>query len=455
MYSKLYNSATSEKDMLVLKARLKEMIGSHSSSSVQEALKITGEKVKKAASLMKSGKADVTGGFASDAIRNAPDILFVQLAAVFRSWLVHGTVTPSLLACAFLPLLKSALKDPADPNSYRAIAGSSLILKLFDKTVLLIWGHLLSSDSLQFGYKEETSTTQCSWLVMEVVNHFLQSGSNPIITLMDCTKAFDMCRFSTLFGRLLEKNIPPIVIRTLCYVYENQHAWVKWGNARSTQFGMTTGTRQGSVLSPVLFLVYMDPLLQELRKLGVGCHVAGLYMGAIGFCDDLLLVSPTRDAMQLMLDTCERFAVKNNLLFSTHPNPAKSKTKAIFVCGRRKKLIKPVPLTLYGKELPWVTSGTHLGHEIHESGTMDQDTRIKRANFIQESVDIRETFAFANPVEVLRAVKVYASSFYGSMLWDLQGNLAKQVFHAWNTCVKLAWHVPRQTHTYHTLWITF
>ena len=84
----------------------------------------------------------------------------------------------------------------------------------------------------------------------------------------------------------------------LCYVYENQHAWVKWGNARSTQFGMTTGTRQGSILSTVQFLVYMNPLLQELRNLGVGCHVAGLYMGAIGFCDDLLLVSPTRDVMQ-------------------------------------------------------------------------------------------------------------------------------------------------------------
>ena len=79
--------------------------------------KITGEKVKEAAGLMKSGKADVTGGYSSDAILNGPDILFDKLAAVFRSWCVHGNVTPSLLACAFLPLLKSALKDPSDPGS--------------------------------------------------------------------------------------------------------------------------------------------------------------------------------------------------------------------------------------------------------------------------------------------------------------------------------------------------
>ena len=142
-----------------------------------EVNKFTGDVVKEAARLMKAGKADVSGGFTSDAILNGPDILFEQLGMIFRSWCVHGTVTRSLLACAFLPLLKSALKDPADPNSYRAIAGSSIVLKLFDKVVLLLWGHLLSTDSLQFGYKMKTSTTQCSWLVQEVANPF--SGHPP------------------------------------------------------------------------------------------------------------------------------------------------------------------------------------------------------------------------------------------------------------------------------------
>ena len=101
----------------------------------------------------------------SDALKNASDLLFDQLGSVFRSRLYHGTVKPSLLACPFLPLLKSHLKDPSDPNSYRAIAGSSLILKSFELVVLLVWGHLLSSDSLQFGYKAKTSTTLCTWLV--------------------------------------------------------------------------------------------------------------------------------------------------------------------------------------------------------------------------------------------------------------------------------------------------
>ena len=204
----------------------------------------------------------------------------------------------------------------------------------------------------------------------------------------------------------------------------------------------------GSILSPALFAVYVDDLLQELRSLGVGCYIANLFCGAVGFCDDILLIAPTRDGMQLMLDTCEDFASRNNLQFSTDPNPTKSKTKCIFMIGKRKNMSKPVPLKLSGKELPWVASATHLGHEFHESGTMEYDTTVKRAKFINKSTEVRETFFFASPVEVLKAVKIFAGDLYGGNLWKLRGDMAQQAFNAWNTCIKLAWQVPRGTHTY-------
>ena len=92
---------------------------------------------------------------------------------IFQSFLIHGIVTQSLLSCVFLPLLKP-LKDPAKSDSYRAIAASSLILKLFDKVIRLLWGHLVISDSLQFGFKAHISTTQCSWLVTEYYHIMLE-----------------------------------------------------------------------------------------------------------------------------------------------------------------------------------------------------------------------------------------------------------------------------------------
>ena len=242
--------------------------------------------------------------------------------------------------------------------------------------------------------------------------------------------------------------MPAIIVRVIIFVYEEQYAWVKWGSARSSIFPIVNGTRQGSILSPALFALYADELLVELRALGIGCKVAGIYMGSVGFCDDLLLLAPTRDGMQVMIDTCERFANKFNLKFSTDPDPSKSKSKCIFVCGSSKKKQKPVPLMLNGKELPWVESALHLGHVLHESGSMDQDTKANRASFIGDRTECRESFGFASPCDVLKAVKVHVGSHYGSNLWQLDSPVAEQYYAAWRTCVKLAWQVPRAAHTY-------
>ena len=397
---------------------------------------------------MKPDKSDVSGSFTSNALLNAPDSFFDLIAPVYRSWLVHGTVTLSLLACAFLPLFKGGLKDPSKTDSYRAIAGASLLLQLFDYVVLLLWGDRLGTDSLQFGFKTGTSTTQCSWLVMEVANHFLRNGTPCIVTLLDCTKAFDKCSFHALFKKLSDKNLPPIVIRVLIFVYQEQTAWVKWGNARSSCFGVTNGTRQGSVLSPIFFAIYIDDLLVELRQLGVGCHIGGMFVGAAGFADDLILVAPCRSAMAQMLEKCESFAEQNNLTFSTDPNPSKSKTKCMYICGKVNAPVYPASLQLYGVDLPWVVHATHLGHELHQDGTMELDTKMKRAGFIESSTEIREMFGFAHPSQVLNAVQIYTCHFYGSMLWDLFGEMSGQVYRCWNTCIKLAWGIPRSSHNF-------
>ena len=97
--------------------------------------------------------------------------------------------------------------------------------------------------------------------------------------------------------------------------------------AKSSCFGITNGTQQGSVPSPAFFAIYIDDLLKRLRQLGVGCHVGEKFLGAAGFADDIVLIAPSRGAMELMLATCEEFAAENNLKFSTDPDPNNSKTK--------------------------------------------------------------------------------------------------------------------------------
>ena len=150
----------------------------------------------------------------------------------------------------------------------------------------------MNSDSLQFGFKPHTSTTQCTWLVMEVVQHLLRQGTNPIVTVLDCTKAFDLCKFSILFSRILDKGVPPTVVRCLISMYQDHYGWVRWGQAKSDNFNIKNGTRQGAILSPVFWVGYCDQMIQELRQLGVGAHVANMFMGVACYADDVVLIAP-------------------------------------------------------------------------------------------------------------------------------------------------------------------
>ena len=120
-YYALYNSHHDEEAMRRMTEELEAEV---TDESVGEVNQITAEAVELAMRKVKPGKGDVTGSYTSDAIRSCPPIFFEKMAAMFRSWLYHGTVTPSLLSCAYLPLYKGGLKDPASCSSYRALTGT-------------------------------------------------------------------------------------------------------------------------------------------------------------------------------------------------------------------------------------------------------------------------------------------------------------------------------------------
>ena len=196
------------------------------------------------------------------------------------------------------------------------------------------------------GYKRGSSTAQCSYMMMETVSYFLNHGSNPVMVALDMSSAFDKCRYDILFTKL-EARLPAVLVRTLIFSYEKQYAWVNWGRtSKSATFSIGNGTRQGSVLSPALFSVYVQDLLDQLQNLGVGCYIGETFFGATAWADDFLLLAPNRTAMQMMLDLAADFGLKNNLEFSCNPDPVKTKSNAIFMIGKKTALQKPMNLQL-------------------------------------------------------------------------------------------------------------
>ena len=89
----------------------------------------------------------------------------------------------------------------------------------------------------------------------------------------DASKAFDKVNHWNLFKKLIYRGVPIILIRILLFWYRNQTFCVKWGSCTSMFFTVGNGVRQGSILSPHLFAVYVDDLSVNLIDSGQGCCI--------------------------------------------------------------------------------------------------------------------------------------------------------------------------------------
>jgi len=67
--------------------------------------------------------------------------------------------------------------------------------------------------------------------------------------------------------------------------YGKTFSVVKWNNTFSHEVCVRSGIRQGGILSPVFFNIYMDSIISSLRTCGLGCHFKGVYVGCVIYAD--------------------------------------------------------------------------------------------------------------------------------------------------------------------------
>ena len=182
--------------------------------------------------------------------------------------------------------------------------------------------HVLEFDDLQFGFKAKSSTVLCTAMLMETIKYYNHKNSDVHLLLIDASKAFDRVNFVKLFELLYDRHICPVVLCLIMNMYIQSSICVRWQDQISQTFPISNGVKQGGVLSPILFNVYMDNLLLRLRNCGLGCHVGPAFAGAFGYADDLALLAPTVNSLKYMINICEKYASEFYIKFNTK----KSKT---------------------------------------------------------------------------------------------------------------------------------
>ena len=274
-------------------ACLRDDLLSSMSSSISSAdiasFSISVECIRSAFSKLKLCKSDGSILISDHLIMCLP-VIAESLSALFTS-MVHHSFMPKLLRdCTLVPIPKSG-KDPRDISSYRAIALAPTLSKALELCLLLQFPDQFSTSDFQFGYKRFMSTPLCTGTAKNVAHHYIHNGSHVYGCLLYASKAFDLVRHDILFDRLSHRGLPQFISSFLLNWYKSQELCVRWGKVFSSSFTVSNGVRQGGVLSPVLFTIYMDELLLQLKHNAVGCHWDHHFAGAFCYADDLILLA--------------------------------------------------------------------------------------------------------------------------------------------------------------------
>ena len=332
--------------------RYREYNESHSSSCDCSNYTITVEDVMDAICSMKSGKCADEDGLAAEHFHNAPFALLQRLTLLFNQMLRHSFVPNQFRLGFMIPIIKDNSGSHSDVSNYRGITISPIISKIFEHVLKSVFSEFLFTSSHQFGFKKKNSTTHSLYCLRETINYYVENGSSVYCSFLDASKAFDRLVHAGLFIKLMERNVPLQFLNVLITWHDGLFCRVKWDDHFSEWFPISAGVRQGGVLSPDLYSIYIDDLISILRSSGVGCHYISAFAAAFFYADDMAILAPSLKGLQKLLDICNEYCAAWDIRLNS------SKTKNMFF---GKGSIPTYHLKLDLEEIPWVTHWKYLG----------------------------------------------------------------------------------------------
>jgi len=398
--------------------------------------------VRRAIQKLRHEKRDGDQGLISSHLKHCTEAFMQCLADLFTCMYVHGHQAAPLLNATIVPIPKDGNKSMADANNYRGIALSSSIAKVFDLVFLRRNEISLKTSNLQFAFKKDFSTTMCTLAMKEVALHYLNRDSDVFSCFLDATKAFDRVRFDCLFEILIERGVKWPDLRMLLDLYQHQCARVSWGAAHSSYFSVSNGIRQGSIISPVLFAVYMDPLIDRLRRSEVGCWVGHAFYGAMIYADDITLLSPSVSGLRQMLKVCEEFCAERGITFNA--------TKSICMRFRpswKREAGEPL-VEIGGVPLKWTNCVRHLGNYVSHDLSEQSEVNRKRGDIFGRVNAVLANFANMPRSVISRILNTQCFHFYGCQAWWLMDANIDRMITAVNRSIRRALKLHPRTHRF-------
>lgn len=320
----------------------------------------------------KNNKAPGLDRVSYEFYKKAPSIFLEKIVLIFNKILNSGLVPKCFAQSIIFPLFKKG--DSNVVQNYRGISFYNCIAKLFTGILinrLDIWveEHQLISE-YQAGFRRGYSTVDHIYTLLDIIQIKLAKKRGKLYAFfVDFEAAFDSIDRKALFYKLAGLGMSTKIINVLKSLYKDTSSVVWDGKGLSESFVTQVGLKQGCLLSPRLFSLFIEDLSEALE--GGGVQIGTERIKLLMYADDLVLLSENPIILQKMISNLETYCYTWNLKV----NLGKSKIKIFKNKGR-----KPVGQERWfyrDEEIEIVPHYKYLGININSLGTVSYHLKQK------------------------------------------------------------------------------
>ena len=324
------------------------------------------------AKLKRNSSPGIDGITAEFIINGKSPNLCKHLSSLYSTMLTYNSVPSIFNTGVMVPILKKPTLNPGIPANYRPIIVSSVFSKLFELIIIPNDTPLCNN---QFGFRTGLSVSNGLTLLNDIICYSKYNNSNVNICSLDAEKCFDSIWHDGLFYKLINV-LSDVHWRFLRKWYKRLDIVIKWNGIihKQSYFKVSRGTRQGSIISPVLFNIFLSDLMVQLSESKFGMRIGDNLYSSFAYADDISLFDATVPGLQELINICMEYSQLWRFNFGI------SKSKCM-VAGKNSKCFVTDPVWHLGSTpMDTVSSLDILGVTFNSTHKYDNhvNTRIQK-----------------------------------------------------------------------------
>ncbi|KAK7113027.1 hypothetical protein V1264_012392 [Littorina saxatilis] len=377
------------------------------------------------------------------------DELLPVITSIINSSLLSGTFPSTFKQSIVFPLLKKPSLDPNTLKNYRPVSNLSFLSKITEKLVLSQLSDYLHSHNLfpttQSAYRAGHSTETALVRVMNDLLRAMDGGNLSILTLLDLSAAFDTIDHQILLDRLhLSFGLSGTALTWFQSYLSDRTQTVSAGNHTSKTSTLSLGVPQGSVLGPVLFILYTKPLSTLISHHSVSSQTFADDTQLRGSCPPDRLDSTIR-RVQDCVDDVKRWMTCNKLKLND------DKTEVLLIHPKNKPLPPSVPssISVGNSDIKLSSSARNLGVTFTDTLSMDKHiTNICRSAYteIRKISSIRHLLSFDATKTLVCSIILSKFDYCNALLTGIPQHLTDKLQKVQNTAARLIFRAKKHDH---------